>query len=79
MQRTCGLWLALILVGCQPPVQTETVESLAADPERLKQVQRQCRLDRARMGDGACEAASEAFRRRFMGGAATDRAPPKAR
>lgn len=77
MQRTYGLWLALILVGCQPPAPTDTVESLVADPERLKEVQRQCRADRARVGDAVCNAASDAFRRRFMGEAATERVPLK--
>lgn len=77
MQQYYGLWLTLILVGCQPSTPTDTVESLVADPERLKEVQRQCRLDRARMGDAMCNAASEAFRRRFMGGAATDPPPQK--
>lgn len=70
MQRYYGLWIALILIGCQPATPTDTVESLVADPERLKEVQRQCRLDRAKMDDEACSAASEAFRRRFMGDAA---------
>lgn len=76
MQRNYGFWLALILIGCQPSTPTDTVESLVADPERLKEVQRQCRLDRARLGDAVCDAASEAFRRRFMGDVAADPAPP---
>lgn len=75
MQRCYGLWLALILLGCQPSTPPDTVESLVADPERLKEVQRQCRLDRAKLGDEVCNAASEAFRRGFMGDAAPDPAP----
>lgn len=67
MQRNRVLGLVLILAGCQPASPTETIESLAADPERLKEVQRQCRLDCARMGHAVCNAASEAYRRRFMG------------
>lgn len=70
--RNCGCWLALILVGCQPSAPADTVESLAADPERLKEVQRQCRLDYAKAGDALCNAASEAYRRRFMGRAGAD-------
>lgn len=67
MQRNYGLWLALALVGCQPSTPTDTVDSLTADPVRLKEVQRQCKLDRAKVGDSVCRAASEAYRRRFMG------------
>jgi hypothetical protein len=44
-----------------------TVESLAAKPERLKEVMSQCREDYEKGGDAVCDAASEAFRRRFMG------------
>lgn len=67
MRRNHGLWLALVMMGCQPSAPTDTVESLAANPERLKEVQRQCRLDRASMDDAVCNAASEAYRQRFMG------------
>lgn len=67
MQRNCGFWLALILAGCQPSAQIDTVESLTADAVRLKEVQRQCKQDREKLGDAICNAASEAYRRRFMG------------
>ena len=67
MRRNHELWLALVMMGCQPSAPTDTVESLAANPERLKEVQRQCRLDRANAGDAVCSAASESYRRRFMG------------
>jgi hypothetical protein len=58
--------LVLTLTACGKPPPTDTVESLAANPERIKEVQRLCREDPAKMGD-ACNAASEAFRRRFIG------------
>ncbi|AKC86320.1 EexN family lipoprotein [Pseudoxanthomonas suwonensis] len=72
MRQHYGLWLGLFLVGCQPSAPADTVESLTADLERLKVVQRQCRLDRASLGDAVCDAASEAYRRRFMGDRAGD-------
>jgi hypothetical protein len=58
--------LVLALTACGKPAPTDTVESLAANPERLKEVQRLCREDPAKMGN-ACTAAGEAFRRGFMG------------
>lgn len=67
MRRNYGLWLVVILTGCQPSAPGDTVESLAADPVRLKEVQRQCKLDSAKIDDAVCNAASEAYRRRFMG------------
>jgi hypothetical protein len=59
--------IIVLLVACQQPAPTDTVESLAANPERLKEVERQCKADHAKMGDALCNAAGEARRRRFMG------------
>jgi hypothetical protein len=61
------LWtLILTLVGCSRSVSPDSVRSLDANPERLKAIMRQCRNDYANVGDAECNAASEAFRRRFM-------------
>lgn len=67
MKKTGLLLLALALTACERSAPTDTVESLAAHPERLKEVERLCRKDHAKMGDALCNAASEARRRRFMG------------
>ncbi|CAG0980856.1 hypothetical protein BURK2_01832 [Burkholderiales bacterium] len=67
MKKTCLLLLALALTACEKPAPTDTVESLVANPERLKEAERLCREDHAKMGDVLCNAASEARRRRFMG------------
>ena len=48
-------------------VKTETVESLAANPERLKYLRKQCKADRAKLGDALCNAVAEVIRKRFMG------------
>jgi hypothetical protein len=67
MKKIGLLLLALALTACEKPAPTDTVESLVANPERLKEVQRLCREDHAKMGDALCNAASEARRRSFMG------------
>jgi hypothetical protein len=61
------LLTALALAACSPPEPTETVESLMAKPERLKELRRQCKLDRTKLGDALCNAVAEATRRRFIG------------
>lgn len=61
------LLLTCMLCACQPSAPTDTVESLAADPVRLKALRQQCRLERAKLGDELCNAVAEATRRRFMG------------
>lgn len=67
MNKAGMLLLALTLTACNRAAPTDTLESLAANPERLKEVRRLCKEDHAKMGDATCNAAAEAFRRRFMG------------
>ena len=56
-----------LIAGCGKSVPTDTVESLVANPERLKELRAQCKADHAKVGDVVCGAVSEATRRRFMG------------
>jgi hypothetical protein len=67
MKKIGMLLLALFLFACKIPAPTDTVESLVANLERLKEVERLCREDHGKMGDALCNTASEARRRRFMG------------
>ena len=57
----------LLLTACNKPAPTESVESLMANPERLKDVRAQCKADHAKVGDALCNMAAEATRQRFMG------------
>ena len=56
----------LLLAACSKP-KPDTVESLMANPERLKEVRAQCKADHDKVGDALCNRAAEAMRRRFMG------------
>lgn len=56
------IWLllsALLLSACEKPMPFESAEFLAENPERLKELNLQCRADRSKLGD--------AQRIRFMG------------
>lgn len=44
-----------------------TVDELAADPERLKELRRQCKTERPTMGDVLCNRVAEATNKRFFG------------
>lgn len=57
---------ALLLAGCGKAASTESVESLVANPERLRELRAQCRADRATVGEVQCNAVAEATRRRFL-------------
>ncbi|KGC35496.1 EexN family lipoprotein [Burkholderia pseudomallei] len=64
------LFSLALLVSCEkstPPVSTETVESLAANPERLKELRQQCKTNRAQLGDELCNRVAEATNKRFFG------------
>jgi hypothetical protein len=72
----------LVLAACGKVEPADTVESLMANPERLKLLRAQCKTDHASMGDAACNRVAEATRRRFMGEGkspyASDPVPPAA-
>jgi len=61
------LILTVALTACGKSAPINTVESLAANPERLKELRQQCKADRAKLGDALCNAVAEATRKRFMG------------
>ena len=76
MRKTGILLCVLTLTACDKSAPTDTVESLAANPERLQEVQRLCKEDAVKMGNAACNVASEAFRRRFIGDGKGTYTPP---
>lgn len=79
MKKIMPLLFAATLAACgqSDPAATETVESLAANPERLKELRQQCKLDRAKLGDELCNRVAEATRKRFYGNGNTPYTPPK--
>lgn len=80
MKRMTPLLVFAVLTGCgqsetpkQPSV--PTVEQLAADPARLKELRQQCKTDRATLGDVLCNRVAEATRKRFYGDGKTPYTP----
>jgi hypothetical protein len=66
--RCASVLLAVLLTACgQQPVEN-LADALAADPVRLKALRGQCAADRQAVGEDACRAAADAFRRRFFAG-----------
>ncbi|EPM0010100.1 EexN family lipoprotein [Pseudomonas aeruginosa] len=59
--------LAAALTACDPSQPSETVDFLVAHPERIKEIQRQCKEERAKVGEERCRHAAEAANRRFFG------------
>ena len=60
---------ALLLAACgklEPVQPIESVESLGANPDRLKELRAQGKADHAKIGDAQCNAVAEATRQRFM-------------
>lgn len=60
--------LALLLTACGQQQTADLADTLTTDPVRLKALRAQCAADRQAVGEDACRAAAEAFRRRFFAG-----------
>ena len=67
MNKVMLLMVGAALTACGPSQPSETVDALAANPDRIKEIQRQCKEDRAKVGDELCLRAAEAANRRFFG------------
>ena len=55
MNKVMLLMLAATLTACGPSHPSETVDALVANPERIKEIQRQCKEDRVKVGEGVSE------------------------
>jgi len=77
MTVVCAVSAALLLSACGKSQPTETVESLVADPERLKLLREQCKTERAKLGEELCDRVAEATKRRFFGDGKVPYNPPK--
>lgn len=77
MKKILLLTLIVMLTACGKSQPTDTVESLVAHPERLKELREQCKTDRTKLGDELCNRVAEATNRRFFGNGKTPYTPPK--
>ncbi|MDA8520194.1 EexN family lipoprotein [Acidovorax sp. NCPPB 4044] len=57
----------LVACGKADPAAIESVESLVAHPERLRELRAACKADHDKVGDAQCNAVAEATRRMFFG------------
>lgn len=63
------LALSTLLAACdrpKPAPAIESIESLVAKPDRLKELRAACKADHVGVGDAQCRAVAEATRQRFM-------------
>ncbi|EMC2288942.1 MULTISPECIES: EexN family lipoprotein [Pseudomonadaceae] len=82
MKQITPFLLLAALTACGPsetPQQSAapTVDELAADPERLKELRRQCKTERPTMGDVLCNRVAEATHKRFYGDGTVPYTPPE--
>ncbi|ERV92179.1 MAG: EexN family lipoprotein [Aromatoleum sp.] len=80
MKKSILFLLVVLLTACGPseaPKQANvpTVDELAADPSRLKELRQQCKTDRVMLGDVLCNRVAEATRKRFYGDGKTPYTP----
>lgn len=67
MKQLLIVAFALLVAACGKSASTDTVDSLVANPQRLRELRAQCKADHAKVGDEVCGMVGEATRRRFMG------------
>ncbi|HIE1823515.1 EexN family lipoprotein [Pseudomonas aeruginosa] len=82
MKKVTPFLCVLAITSCgQPaapaPLALPTVDELAADPVRLKELRQQCKLDRAKLGDELCNRVAEATRKCFYSDGNVPYTPPK--
>lgn len=87
MKKIIPFMLVATLIACgqseapqkaaDSEVNIPTVEELAANPERLKELRQQCKTDRPMLGDVLCNRVAEATRQRFYGDGKNPYTPPK--
>jgi len=80
MKKSISIVLAVALTACgqsETPQEPNipTVEELASDPVRLKELRQQCKTDRPNLGDVLCNRVAEATRKRFYGDGTTPYTP----
>ncbi|CAM3931274.1 hypothetical protein [Bordetella muralis] len=68
--RCASVLLALLLTACGQQQGEDLADTLTTDPARLKALRAQCAADRQAVGEDACCADAEAFRRCFFAGQA---------
>ena len=87
MKKVIPFFLVAALSACGPsekPQQASspgasipTVDELASNPERLKELRQRCKTDRPKMGDVLCNRVSEATNQRFFGDGKVPYTPPE--
>jgi hypothetical protein len=55
----------LTLAACNP-VKVPAGDAASSDPNRMRELMRQCKIEWAKVGDANCTKVSEAWRRRFF-------------
>jgi hypothetical protein len=76
IQRTVMTSACMVMLAACNPIKVPAPDAVGGDPDRSRDLMRQCKADWAKVGDATCQAATEAWRRRFMG---SDRSTSAAR
>ena len=77
MNKLILLILAAAMAACGKADPNDSVDSLLANPSRLKKLQQQCKLDRVRVGDALCNRVADATNKRFFGNGSEPYTPQK--
>jgi hypothetical protein len=68
IHRTVMTSACMVMLTACNPIRIPAPDAIGGDPDRSRELMRQCKADWVKVGDATCRAATEAWRRRFMGG-----------
>lgn len=77
MKKIALLSCLAVLASCGRSAPPDSVDSLVAHPDRLREVEQVCKGNYTKAGAAECNAAAEAQRYLFMGDGKTHYTPPK--
>jgi hypothetical protein len=77
IRRTVMKSACVVMLAACNPSKPPSADAIASDPNRMRELMRQCKAEWVKMGDATCTAVTEAWRRRFMGSGDAQNSPPR--
>lgn len=68
IQRTVMKSACMVMLAACSPIKVPAPDAVGGDPDRSRDLMRQCKADWVKVGDASCRAGFEGWRRRHIGG-----------
>jgi len=75
IHRTVMKSACMVMLAACNPIRVPAPDAIGGDPDRSRELMRQCKADWVKVGDASCRPGFESWRRRFPGGDCSVGAP----